>query len=79
MANQNNKAALKRAFNAGTLSENRLGWYYETVVNYRGYYVDGAGGVRWAGPWRNDNTAAAMDAFPYAKRGFNVGVRMRQS
>jgi len=77
--NSNNKAALKKAFKEDNLSANRIGAYYEFVVSYRGYYLDASENAHWAGPWRNDSMAAAMDTFPYAQQGFQTGVRMKQT
>lgn len=72
------KTLLKDAFNDGSLPPEELGNYYEFVVKYRGYYIDGDENYQWAGPWRNDNLAATIDTMPFAQQGFQTGVRMGQ-
>ena len=78
MAKNKTKAALKKEFKDGLLAASDFGAFYELVVEYRGYYISG-GRTRWAGPWRNDNMAAAMDTYPYAQQGYPTGIRMKQS
>jgi hypothetical protein len=77
--NSNNKTALIKAFRDGSLPPKKIGFFYELIVKYRGYYINNKNRAVWAGPWRNDNMAAAMDTFPYAQQGFETGVRMKQS
>lgn len=68
---------IRSAFADGTLTIADLGAFFETIIEYRGYYVERRR-TQWAGPWRNDNLAAAADVFPYVQQGLETGISMRQ-
>ena len=71
-----NKDALKPNANTAAMALN-LGAFFEESVQYRGYYIEQRK-TQWAGPWRNDQMAAAADVFPYVQQGYQTGIRMKQ-